>query len=333
MPRTTMQNAAMSPMRGIALAFFALLAAFAADARAVTIAWSPVGSPGNANDTTGFGSVGYSYNIGTNDVTNSQYVEFLNAKDLTGTSPLQLYNSNMSNATYGGINFTAGNADGTKYSVISGNGNHPVNSATWYESIRFANWLNNGQGNGDTETGAYTLGPLAFGLPINGDLITRNAGATVFLPSENEWYKAAYNIPGTNLYFQYPTSSNTTPTSSSPTALPNHANFSPGGPGSPTDVGAYSGTTSPYGAFDMGGNVFQWNEALISGLSVPFRGLRGGSTFVTSDILLSSGRAMGDPTIEFGSIGFRVVSVPEPSTGVLAILACGMLWWWRKRLK
>ena len=48
---------------------------------------------------TGFGAVPYAYNIGTYDVTNSQYVEFLNAKDPTGDNPLGLYNSNMSDAT------------------------------------------------------------------------------------------------------------------------------------------------------------------------------------------------------------------------------------------
>ena len=99
----------------------------------------------------------------------------------------------MSDGTYGGINYNAGNANGSKYSVMSGNGNHPVNYVTWYNSIRFANWLNNGQGIGDTETGSYTLGSLgADGKPTGGLSITRNPGAKVFLPSENEWYKAAY---------------------------------------------------------------------------------------------------------------------------------------------
>ena len=100
-------------------------------ASAVTINWSPVGNPGNANDpATGslYGGVGNSYSIDKYDVTASQYAEFLNAKDPTGTSPLQLYNFNMSDANHGGINFTAGNANGSKYGAISGRGNHPGQS-------------------------------------------------------------------------------------------------------------------------------------------------------------------------------------------------------------
>ena len=94
-------------------------------------------------------------------------------------------------------------------------------------------------------------------------------------------------------------------------------------------MGAYTGTMSPYGAFDMGGNVFQWNEVLISG---SFRGLRGGSFSDDSNFLQSFARTIEDPWRESNNIGFRVASnVPEPSTGVLAVLACGMMWWWRKR--
>ncbi len=312
--------------------FFAISLAALQSASAVTIAWTKVASPGNANDTTGFGSVDYSYNIGTNDVTNSQYVEFLNAKDPTGTSPLQLYNGNMSNATFGGINFNAGNASGSKYSVISGNGNHPVNSVTWYDSIRFANWLNNAQGSGDTETGAYTLGTLgAGGIPVTPPL-THNAGSQVWLPTENEWYKAAYYDPKNSSYNLYPTSSNLVPTASAPTGLANQANYN-SIVGNLTDVGAYTGTTSPYGAFDMGGNVFQWNEALINGSS---RGLRGGSfgSDLASDFLRSSSRSGSDPSIlESVGVGFRVASIPEPSTAVLVVVAFGMMLVLRKRFR
>lgn len=296
-------------------------------ASAVTIDWTVVGNPGNAADTVtpnpGYGAVGYSYRISTYDVTNNQYVEFLNAKDPTGVNTLGIYNSFMTSNAFGGINFNAGASNGSKYSVQSGEGQHPVIGVGWYDSIRFANWLNNGQGSGDTESGAYTLlhagSPTPTPTPSNGLSITRNAGATVFLPSEDEWYKAAYYNPATSSYFLFPTSSDDIPNATGPTAMPNSANYN-NVVGNLTDVGAYSGTMSPYGAFDMGGNVFQWNESLLVG---PARGLRGGSVIGDLVSLISWHRSGADPTIENANIGFRVASIPEPST--LALAALGAL--------
>jgi formylglycine-generating enzyme required for sulfatase activity len=312
-----------------AFAFCAVPVAHLA-ATPVTMSWSPVGNPGNASDpaTGGFyGAVPYSYNIGTYDVTNAQYVAFLNANDPNGSDPLNLYNSGMSNATYGGINFNSGGATGNMYSVISGRGNNPVNYTDWDDAIRFANWMDNGQPifateptatHNATENGAYTL--LGFEpTPSNDDAITRNAGATIFLPSENEWYKAAYYNPTTNSYFAYPTSSSTPPNDTGPTSAPNSANY--GAVGNLTPVGAYSRTTSPYGAYDMGGDVYQWNEALIAGT---YRGLRGGDFSTFEGDLASSNRTYLLPTIEAEErvfTGFRLASVPEPSTAALAALA------------
>jgi formylglycine-generating enzyme len=316
-------------------------------ASAVSIDWTPVGNPGNAADTTvmndgtsGYGSVAYNYRIGTYDVTNSQYTEFLNTKDPTGANTLGLWNSFMANTAFDGINFNAGNANGSKYTLISGAQNHPVVFVTWYDTIRFANWLNNGQGSGDTESGAYTL-LGGTPTPSNANSIMRNAGGTVFLPSENEWYKAAYYDPRTTAqggppadshYWSYPTSSNVVPTAGVPTGAINSANYN-NAVGNLTDVGAYTGTTSAYGSFDMGGNVWQWNEALtiINGE----RGVRGGGFNSLSVELQSSYRNSDPPTEEsIFSIGFRVAStIPEPSTGVLAVIACGMMWALRKRFK
>ncbi len=138
---------------------------------------------------------------------------------------------------------------------------------------------------------------------------TRDASYT-----QNEWYKAAYYNPATGSYYQYPSSSNAVPTASVPTAMPNSANYN-NAVGNLTDVGAYTGTTSPYGAFDMGGDVNQWNEDL-NGPSP--RGVRGGFVGDASFYMLSTFRSAASSTDENASIGFRVAMVPEPSSIVLA---------------
>ena len=101
--------------------------------------------------------------------------------------------------------------------------------------------------------------------------------------------------------------------------------------GNVTSVGSAGPLSqSFYGTSDQGGNVWEWNEALIGG---SFRGLRGGSWGDGSHNLQSSYRFDDNPSVMYNSVGFRVASVPEPGSGVLAIVACGMLWWWRKRFK
>jgi sulfatase modifying factor 1 len=165
----------------VALAFF-----FCAAAQAATIATVPVGNPGNAADTTGSGSVGYLYHIGKYEVTNDQYVEFLNSVDPTGGNTLALYNTSMASDARGGINFNGGAPNGSIYEIKPGRGNNPVVFVSWYDSIRFANWMHNGMGDGDTEDGAYTLGALGGGgVPIDGSSITRNPAARWWVPSDN----------------------------------------------------------------------------------------------------------------------------------------------------
>ena len=316
-----------------------LLGIFATNARAATIAWSPVGNPGNLADTrtyqgvpTNLGTVNYSYSIGTYDITNAQYVEFLNAKDSTGADPLGLYNTGTRYSTYGGITYNPGASDGSKYSAIAADANHPVNYVTVYDALRFANWVNNGQGNGDTETGAYTL-LGGTPTPSNAATIARNAGATVVLPTLNEWYKAAYYDSTTKSYFLFPTSSNSIPNAILPGSIANSANYMASDVGTLSNVGAYSGTHSPSGAFDMGGNVFQMNEDLLKGGTN--LGVRGGSFDNDYDLMYSVLPGIPLPaTAEGNDVGFRLAMiVPEPSSAVLAALGFVGLaaWGWRRK--
>ena len=148
--------------------------------------------------------------------------------------------------------------------------------------------------------------------------------AKYFIPSENEWYKAAYYNPSSGTYSTYATQSNIAP-SNSLVLVPNDANYYNGGYTDPTNyltpVGYFSTSPSYYGTFDHSGDVLQWNEAIISG---SFRGLRGGSWYDSySSYLASSSRDNDYPTNEYYLIGFRVASVPEPGSLTL-LLACAV---------
>jgi hypothetical protein len=314
----------------------------ASSASAVSMAWTPIGNPGNApapnTDCADYpgpyygyshacGGVPYTYNIGTYEVSNAQYTEFLNAK--AASDPLGLYNTSMGTSIYGGITRT-GISGSYSYSAIAGREDKPVNMVSFFDVLRFANWLNNGQGAGDTETGSYTLlGGTA--TPSNDRTVTRNVGATIVLTNEDEWYKAAYYDPSTANYFAYPFASDTQSTCTTPTATPNSANCYYAGGSAPTTVGSYTGSASPYGTFDQGGNVWEWNEAKIAG----DRGLRGGSFDTAPDHLAASFRSSTGATYEVGSFGFRLAMipggyVPEPSTGLLVVAGLLGLASWRR---
>ncbi len=275
----------------------------------ITIPTVPIGNPGNAADpTTGFGSVAYAYNIGSTEVTNAQYAAFLNAK--AASDPFNLYNPDMA-GSFGGIT-RSGSAGSYTYATVSGRANNPVNFVSFWDATRFANWLHNGQGSGDTETGAYTLGGVTN--PVNSS-VTRNAGWQWAVTSENEWYKAAYHQPANqggdvDNYWLYPTQSNAVPT----TAQANFNNVI----GNTTPVGSYAANF--YGTFDMGGNVVEWNEAIIGSN----RGIRGGSFGDDDGFLRAVSRYSYDPSeVDISAIGFRVSQVPGPSS--VALLAIGGL--------
>jgi formylglycine-generating enzyme required for sulfatase activity len=331
-------NRVLLPLVFFGASFCALQVAPPA-ASAVTIDWVTVGDPGNATDpATGskYGSVGYSYRISKYVITNAQYAEFLNSNDPSGANSLGLYNQRMANSkTVGGIGRNFTDPDGPKYFVINGFADRPVAYVNFFDALRFANWLHNGQAPGSTEFGAYTL---LGGTPIpsNTTNVARNPEARTFLPSEDEWYKAAYYNPANGTYFRYPTSSDEAPIASPPTPLANHANLigpaGTGGPGTTTPVTAYSGTMSPHGALDMAGNVQQWNEsANIDGTQ---RYVRGGSYIANAFMANAASRLSRETSYDDNSIGFRVAAViPEPSTGVMAGIGCCLLGLLRKRLQ
>jgi formylglycine-generating enzyme required for sulfatase activity len=290
-----------------------LLALFAAPVsiHAITIDTVTIANPGNPADVQGFssaGAVGYEFDLGKFEVTNAQYVDFLNAADPTGANLRGLYNSQMDSDARGGITFSSGAMNGSKFNVKSGRANNPVVFVTFFDAARFTNWLHNGQGAGNTEDGAYQLtGGTPF--PLNGNFVTRKVTASWCLPTTDEWYKAAYhkNDGVTGNYFDYPTSNDTAPMATAPPGGLNSANFL-SVVGGLTDAGAYVISTSPYGTFDQGGNVWEWTETL----ALELRRVAGGSWINAGSFLAAS--AQYNTTVastEAYTVGFRVARV-EP---------------------
>ena len=298
----------------------------------VNIALVKVGDVGNLPDpATSYGAVSYPYSIGEYDVTMGQYAAFLNAVATSGDT-YGLWTTSMSNATptYG-ITRTSTSA-GYSYAAKGNSANVPVTYVSWGDAARFVNWLQNGEptgpeGPGTTETGTYALNGSTGGAALMA--VTRSTTATWVLPTVNEWNKAAYYVGGgTNAgYWLYPTQNNDPPSNVLSAAGTNNANFtaSLGQPpvltrSDPVDwltaVGAFADSPGPYGTFDMGGDVDQWNETAYAGTG---RGVYGASFAGTAGDLVSGDWGYAPPATIDEATGFRVAVVPEPNALSLVI--------------
>jgi formylglycine-generating enzyme required for sulfatase activity len=265
-----------------------------------------IGNPGNAADTTGSpnpaGSVAYTYSIGKYEVSRDMITKANSAGSL-------------------GITL----ADMTSY---GGNGvNRPATGITWYEAAKYVNWLNTSTGG----TAAYKFVGGTFQLWSAGDAgynannLFRNSNAKFWLPSVDEWYKAAFgNLNGT--WNNYATGSDSAPTAVASGTAANTAVYksNPVVLTGPADITS-AGGLSPYGTMGQGGNVWEWNETAQDGINntvTEYRGTRGGQYGSLSNNISSSVNGANLPTHQDVVTGFRVASVPEPSA--LSLLAIGL---------
>jgi formylglycine-generating enzyme len=355
-------------LRRLAAALLVAVSASRPLPAAVTFDWATVGNPGNAADTlvmnkgpaadftTGYGSVGYTYQISKYDVTNSQYVQFLNAVDPAGSNTLRVFNTKMADAAAnpaglaytGGIDRNLTAANGARYSVKAGQENTPAIWINWTSGARFVNWLANGQGAGSTESGVYNMAVFtgnSFATPP-----ARAAGATIFLPSENEYYKAAYYDPtksGTGGYWQYGTRSDTPPSSVGPAGNSNSANLGAGTDGQSagtlastlattgstldaavnylTNVGAYTSATSTYGLYDAEGLLYNWTEGTREAFGNQLPIFRGGSWRYNAGASGAGYRNVysGAAATSYAWFGFRVAGLPAAPPGITINVASG----------
>ncbi len=291
---------------------------FGSGANTFDIEFVTIGNPGNAADTTGnpnpAGAVPYTYRMGRFEISRDMVIKASSA---------------------GGLEITL--ADMTSF---AGNGiNRPATGISWNEAARFVNWLNASTGSPPAYKFAFQPGEVGYDADANIELWTisdagydpnniyRNSLARYVLPSAHEWYKAAYYDPASGIYYDYPTGSDSAPTrvasgTAAGTAVYGNVPITFG----PADI-TFAGGLSPYGTMAMGGNVDEWEETdfdLMNDSSSSDRGGRGGSWLDRSNRLRSLERLQGAPSVEGANIGFRVASIPEPSTlllGALGLLA------------
>ena len=282
---------------------------FGSGANEFTIDFRSIKNIGNAADDTGYGAVGYGYRIGTYEVSRGMIEKY--------------------NAIGGGPTITL--ASLTSY---GGNGaDKPATGVSWNEAARFVNWLNTSKGYSPAYK--FTTGGFNDNIALwtsedagyNAANPFRNSKAYYFLPSEDEWYKAAYYDPNANGglggYWDYATGSNSLPTAvasgtTSGTAV--YAQSLTTGPAIITNAGGLS----PYGTMAQNGNVWEWAE---SGLTPPndsadeSRLYRGSNWYFPSSNLALSIRNSAGPSSAATHLGFRVAAVPELS-GSFATLLC-----------
>ena len=215
-----------------------------------------------------------------------------NAADVTG------YGAVAYNYRIGKFEVTSDQFFGSGLGGTSGV-NTPIASVNWYDAARFSNWLTSG----NTNNGAYT---------ISGGLITVDRAAAVLaygtvyvLPTVDEFHKAAYfdASGGGAGYSKYADGTNTQPVAGSDVNY-NSVNSAAWVVG--------SGYEEQNSTWDMMGNVWEWLE---TGTNATSRMVSGGAWNSDNQSIKNVGTR---PHVLLdhltSSLGFRVVSIPEPGT-------------------
>ena len=276
-----------------------------------TMNFVDIGNAGNAADDTGYGDVGYNYRIGTYEVSGMM---------------IDAYNAN---------------SGGPAISMDARGVNQPATSISWNEAARFVNWLNRDAG--FTEAYKFTTNGVNDNLAVWTSVDTgydannpyRNSDAHYYLPSENQWYKAAYYDPNISAYYNYATGSDGVPVGTSGGIMEGTIVYRDGihlHPIGPADINN-AGGLSPYNTMAQSGNVWEWTESATTPPNATAgedRMLRGGSWTDNSDgnVLASVRNGTADPQMEWNRVGFRVAAtpIPEPSgVGLILIGSIGLL--------
>ncbi len=278
---------------------------FGSGANTFTIEFVNVGNAGNAGDagagggiySSPYGGVAYDYRVAVTEVP-QEWITKATASGLT--------------------NVAAGPWAGKQ----------PATNLRWYHAAAFVNWLNTSTGHHAAYSLTFsggnwsmTLWSSAEAWQVGGENLYRHKDAFYFLPSINEWYKAAYhkNDGVTANYWDYATGSNSIPTPVGSGTAAGTAVYGQGatGPAAVDDDGG----PSAYGTRGQNGNVYEWLETAFGGINdspTRWRMCMGSSWGIDGASLNSSNVSPREPTYLTSNVGFRVASVPAPDSTTLS---------------
>jgi formylglycine-generating enzyme required for sulfatase activity len=280
---------------------FALADTFGSGDNAFNIDFVTIGNPGNLGDTRtemdeygmpkasplACGAVDSECRIGMYEISNAQWSSFIAE-----------------------VGVPTGDDGGYSKKVYWTSGQQPVNNVSWYEAAQFCNYLTSG----DKSKGVYQFNgnnanPGIF-LGIDRQIAKITYGMIYFLPTQDEWYKAAY-YTGSG-YSLFP---NGTDVISIAGIDSNYAQNNPySGPWEVT-----MGMMEQNGTYNMTGNIHEWTETQVDN----YRALRGGGFSIAARFQGSSYWTVSYSFDESSNYGFRVASIPEPCT--LLLLGLGGL--------
>ncbi len=267
------------------------------------------------------GAVGYEFRMMRTEFTVAQHFEFAQAY-------LQFNPQAIHDPVFrGGLVRTADD----RLMILPGTEN-TASPTSWHMAARICNWYHNDKANAAWafETGAYdtsTFVQLPDGSRL--DQLTRSPDARFWIPSVDEWIKAAYYDPnrygrGIEGYWQQPNGTNTTLISD----YPQNGGQTNAGSGvdlfSLMPVGQYSSTQSPWGVLDLSGGMIEWLEDPVDVLYSRDRqhagSFQGQSLYMFRDpidLVLRGGARAEDQ-----ALGIRLATIiPSPST----LIACGLI--------
>ncbi len=268
-----------------------------------------VGSAGNTADaSTGYGAVNYDYRMGRTEVSVEQFSAAQSADPRIGNG----------NETYWN--------DGIRTGGLLA----PAARVSWLEAALFCNWLTSG----DAYAGAYVFSAVGDLTAVDRASAVGVYGTVYVLPTEDEWYKAAYYKPIAVDYSLYAQEVAVQPASGGVDGW----NYSVDGVSvnlGPDYVWAVdAGASERSGTVNMMGNVSELLESAWDGTlddCSEFRVRRGGEYGSDLQELEAGYRLPVGVTGELSNTGFRVAVIPEPSSVALLGVGFGFLLLYRHR--